>query len=220
MDIQGAIFDMDGTLIDSLGVWDVLWETFGEKYKNDRTFRPDPVTAKAVRTLDLIDGMDLLHKNCGIGRDGQDLYDTLRTVCESYYVTEVRLKDGVKEYLSYLKEKGVRICIASASPRWLVEISVSHFGLAPYIEKIFCCNDIRKGKEHPDIYYLAQDFLGTPKETTWIFEDSITALETAHGAGFHTVGIFDRHGFNPERLEAVSTVYLGEGASYTALIEN
>ena len=73
MEIRGAIFDMDGTLVDSLGLWDILWTQLGLQFFNDETFRPDKAIEKAIRTLTLQDGMLLLHQACGVGASGEVL---------------------------------------------------------------------------------------------------------------------------------------------------
>ena len=60
MDIKVAIFDMDGTLVDSLMLWEMLWSTFGERYLNDKSFAPSIEDDKKVRTLTLKDAMHIL----------------------------------------------------------------------------------------------------------------------------------------------------------------
>ena len=71
MNIKAAIFDMDGTLVDSLMLWDVLWSTFGDKYLNDKSFSPSVEDDKKVRTLTLKDAMLLIHNNYKLGESGE-----------------------------------------------------------------------------------------------------------------------------------------------------
>jgi beta-phosphoglucomutase-like phosphatase (HAD superfamily) len=87
------------------------------------------------------------------------------------------------------------------------------------MEGIVSCTDTGIGKEEPDVFIRAHEFLGTPKEETWVFEDSIVALDSATRAGFNTVGVYDRYGFDLERLGKLSTVYLDENMTYRDLIE-
>ena len=217
MVVKGAIFDMDGTLVDSLGIWDVIWERLGERFAGDKDFRPDAVTEKAIRTSTLFDGMVLLHEKCGIGRDGMELYTVANSICENFYIEEVELKDGVREFLDHCLEKGVKMCVASATARPLIDIVMKKFELDRYFPKIFSCAEIEKGKEHPDIFIKAHEYLGTPKESTWIFEDSIVSLETATRAGYKTVGVYDKYNFNLDKVEQISTEYIGEGDSLARL---
>ena len=109
MKINGAIFDMDGTLIDSLMFWDVLWRKLGVYYRNDPTFRPDAVTEKAVRTLSLLEAMELLHKACNIGESGEALWRMATEMCVDFYAHEVQIKDGVLDFLEHLKQKNVHL---------------------------------------------------------------------------------------------------------------
>ena len=218
MKITGAIFDMDGTLVDSLGFWDILWAALGEKYNNDKSFRPDPITEKAVRTLPLYDAMCLVHKSCGLGESGDEVFRTTDQMLKDFYAETVELKPGALEFLEHLKSRGVKMCVASATAPHLINVLMEKFGLSRFFPRIISCSDVGKGKEHPDVFIFAHDFLGTEKETTWIFEDSIVALETATKAGYKTVGIYDKYNFGIDRVKEISTVYIGEDDILSRLI--
>lgn len=218
MKITGAIFDMDGTLADSLSFWDVIWKRLGEKYLSDPTFRPDPVTEKGVRTVTLYDGMALVHKNCRIGSSADEVFEVADKMLKDFYRETVPLKPGVKEFLDHLKARGVKMCIASATAPHLIDVLMKKFSLDEYFPRLFSCNDIGKGKEHPDIFIAAHEYLGTDKDSTWVFEDSITALETSKKAGYKIVGIYDKNNFGLDRVAEISDVYIGEGDSLARLI--
>lgn len=218
MKISGAIFDMDGTLVDSLMIWDVLWERLGVKYKNDATFRPEPMTEKEVRTVPLLEAMELVHQNCKIGESGAALWQFATDMCADFYANEVLLKPDVVAFLEHLKRCGVKMCIASATAPDLLNLVIKRYRLDDYFSKIFSCSEIGKGKEHPDVFDAAAAFLGTSKESTWVFEDSFVALQTAKRAGYHTVGIYDRYNFNLDRMPEVSDEYIASGETLKRLI--
>lgn len=218
MNITGAIFDMDGTLADSLGFWDLLWKNLGEKYFNNTAFRPDTITEKAVRTATLRDAARVIHENCKIGKTHEEVTKTVEDMIANYYENTVQLKPGVIEFLEHLKKKGVKMCIASATSLHFLTVLMKKFRLDRYFSRIISCNDVGKGKEYPDVFIYAHDFLGTPKESTWIFEDSIVAIETALKAGYQTVGIYDKFNFELDRVKEISTVYIGKENSLAELI--
>jgi HAD superfamily hydrolase (TIGR01509 family) len=210
---------MDGTLVDSLGFWEALWKSLGEKYLGDPTFIPDPVTQKGVRTSTLYDAMSLVHQNCGIASSTDELFQYVEDMLFRYYRDTVCLKSGVREFLEYLKKRGVKMCVATATAPNLVDVLMKKFGLDEFFPKVISCNDVGKGKEHPDVFIKANEYLGTPKEQTWIFEDSCVALETAAKEGYSTVGIFDKHNFGAEEVENICTVFIGENDSLRLLIK-
>ena len=218
MKISGAVFDMDGTLVDSLMLWDVLWERLGVKYLNDKTFRPDPITEKEVRTLPLLAAMELVHQNCKIGESGEALWRFATDMCASFYANDVEMKPEVINFLEHLRNSGVKMCVASATARDLLELVMKRHRLDRYFSKIFSCSEIGKGKEFPDVFDAAAAYLGTPKESTWVFEDSFVALQTAKRAGYHTVGIYDQYNFNLDRMPEVSDEYIAKGETLGSLI--
>ncbi len=105
MKIKAAIFDMDGTLIDSLMLWDMLWSTFGYKYLGNKDLSSED--DKKVRTLTLKDAMDLIHTNYGLGKNGEELLALANNIMCDFYTNKVELKKGVSEFLEYCKATGV-----------------------------------------------------------------------------------------------------------------
>ncbi len=219
MKFKGAIFDMDGTLVDSLGVWEVIWERMGQAFGLGPGFRPAPEDDKKVRTMLMIEAMELIHQKYHMGKSGQELLDFGNAVTVRFYRDELEPKAGVLNYLAYLKEQGVPMCVASATAPDLVQVAVKRCGIDRYIDTFISCADVGKGKEEPDVFLEALKHLGTPKEETCVFEDSYVALKTASDAGFLTVGIHDPHTFDHDKLEKAATVYIAEGETLERLIK-
>ena len=219
MKIQGAIFDLDGTLVDSLMFWDMGWRRIGEKYLNDGSFRPDPATDKAVRTTHLLEAMTIVHQNCGIAESGEELCNFVEGLIVDFYTNVVKVKQGVFEFLEHLSQKGVKMCVASATSSNLVWLAMKSTGIDKYFDKVFSCSELGKGKECPDVYIAAHEYLGTPKDSTWVFEDSVLALETAVKAGFHTVGIYDKYNFAHDRISEMADFFIDNGETLKKLIE-
>ena len=218
MDIKAAIFDMDGTLVDSLKVWNVLWAKAGEKYLGDPQFLPSAEDDKKVRTLTLKDAMALIHANYELAESADALFKYATQVMIDFYNEEVELKDGVLAFLEHCKSHGVKMCIASATAPDLIELALRHCGIEAYFSKIFSCGTIGKGKSEPDVFLLAADFLGEGIANTWVFEDSLVAIETAVKIGMPTVGIYDRFNFGHERLRKIATEYIDCGETLMKLV--
>ncbi|MBE6609001.1 MAG: HAD family phosphatase [Ruminococcaceae bacterium] len=218
MKIDGAIFDMDGTLVDSLYVWDFLWSELGRIYLGDDSFRPGKESDKTVRTMILDDAMEYIHKTCSIGNSGAELLETANDIILTFYKEKVELKKGAAELLGYLDERGVKMCVASATAPDLIEIALEHCKIKKYFSKIFSCREIGKGKESPDIYIAALNYLQTGAERTWVFEDSFVALDTVSKMGLHTVGIYDKNNFDNDKSEQISDLYVADGESLAKFI--
>lgn len=220
MKIKGAIFDFDGTLGDSLGYWEWQYADLSQKYNGGKKVELAPEDDKKFRTSLISDSMKLLHEKYGIGESADSLLKYVNDSIKKFYLTEVKPKEGVVEYLDYLQSKGVKMCVASATAEAELKVAIKCCGFEKYFDKVFSCSELGFGKEKPDIFLMALDYLGTDINDTWVFEDSLLALETAQKAGFKTVGIFDKNNpYTEEQIAKFSTLLIGEAKTLSRLIE-
>ena len=219
MKIKGAIFDMDGTLINSLIVWKDIWAAIADKYLDGEVGFPGEEIDRKLRTMTLLEGMDMLHSVRGIGKDGYELWEFCNILIEDFYRNRVEMKSGAMEFLKYLHENNVKMCIASASALDMVEIAVERCELGRYIPKLLSSCDYGCGKDKPDVYLVALDYLGTSIEETWVFEDSLVALKTAKGIGMPVVGIYDAYNFGQDEMKKVADYYIDDGEGLDKLID-
>jgi len=192
--IEGAIFDVDGTLLDSMSVWN----GFGERYLARYGIQTKPGFQEIIHKLSMWEAAELFRKDYGMQKSDQEIVDELNHMIEDDYLYRVKVKPGVPEFLKGLAQKGVKMCIATATDRYQVEAALKREGILSYFEAIFTCSEVGIGKQKPDIYLQAWDKLQTPKEKTWVFEDMLYAVETARQAGFPVVAIQDGNSLKDE----------------------
>ena len=203
--IKGAIFDIDGVLLDSMGIWDDL----GARYLRSLGKSPEEGLNKILFSMSMEQGAEYLKNNYDLRQSVKETVDGLGKMLEDYYFYEVLLKPGAKEVLEFLKSKNIKMAAATSSPRTHIEKALSRNGLLGYMEKIYTTSEVGVSKHSPDIYCLAADFLKTKPEEALVFEDSLYALKTAKEAGFVTVGVFDEKGeSNQAELENQADLYL------------
>lgn len=206
MKITGAIFDMDGTLLDSMGVWD----TAAEEYLSSIGVKPQENVCEEVKTMSLMQAAVYLKGKYHIDKEPEEMADGVNALIEGFYKNEVMLKPGVKEFLHRLAEHDVKMCIATATDRYLVEAAMERCGVREYFTDIFTCSEVGYGKDEPEIYEQALRRLGTQKSDTIIFEDAIHAIKTAKKAGFLVAGVRDDSEKEQETVMEISDYYIAD----------
>ena len=202
--IKGAIFDLDGTLLDSMFIWD----TIGEEYLRSLGKEPHEDLKETFMTLTLEEAAVYYREHYGVTLSVKEIVDGINAMVEQTYRTKVTLKPGISEYLAWLKENGVRMCVATVTDRYLVEETLERLGVRHYFSEIFTCAEVGFGKDKPIIYQKALEHLGTAKDETYVFEDMLFALNTAKTDGFPTVGVYDRHEAHQDELKELADYYV------------
>ena len=220
MAIQGAIFDMDGTILDSLMFWDYLWQRIGEKYMNNANFKPCEEVDKNVRTMIYTDAMKYFKDFYKSPVATDDFIRFTSSGITNFYKDIAKVKAGAMPLLAFLKSQNIKLCLASATAMPEIRFALECHGLLKYFDIVLSCADIGVGKDRPDIYLKAMQLMDLPQNEICVFEDSYVALETAKKVGFHTVGVFDRHNFDQERLKNASDIYLNASQPLDAVIND
>lgn len=202
--LKGAIFDFDGTLVDSMYIWD----TIGEDYLRSLGKEPHEDLKETFMTLTLEEAAEYYRTDYGVTLSVKEIVDGVNTMVEGIYRTRVALKQGVADFLAQLKDNGTRMCIATVTDRYLVEETLDRLGILQYFSEIFTCAEVGYGKDKPIIYRKALEHLGTTKNETYVFEDSLFALKTAKADGFTTVGVYDRHENRQDNLKNLADYYI------------
>lgn len=203
--MRAAIFDVDGTLLDSMGAW----STSGERYLKSLGYKPEENIGKKFfsMTMDMV--ADYIIENYGLEKDRELIKIEINEGMAQFYKNEVVMKDGVREYLDRLKKDGVKMVIATSTDRQLIEIALRRLNMEHYFMKIFTCTEIGKSKSHPDIFMAAKETLKEDEEHIYVFEDGLYSIETAKSLGFRIAGVYDEVSINDqEKIKELSDVYI------------
>ncbi len=212
MRIRGAIFDVDGTLLDSMFIWD----TIGETYLRSIGYEPREKLNEVFKNMSLFQAARYYRTEYGVTLSIDEIMNGVNAMLERYYRFEVSLKPGVAELLAQLQASGVKLCIATATDRYLVEAALERCGVLSCFGAIFTCNEVGHGKDEPDIFEEALRFLGTEKAETVVFDDALYAVRTAKEAGFPVAAVYDSHERSQAEVCARSDLYLED---LTQLVE-
>lgn len=216
MKITGAIFDMDGTLLNSMDYWAIA----ASEYLQSKGITPFDYEDKHF----LEDGMRVWYesavKNHGLTEPYESVSIGIYEIMDKYYNTEVKLKDGVPDMLKRLKDAGVKMCLATATDRASVERILTRLGIKDFFSEIFTAREVGLGKRHPLIYQKALEFLGTDPDTTYVFEDAYYAICTCHKYGFKVIGVYDKNVYAPlEEIVPLCNYFLYENDKYFFNVE-
>ena len=210
--IRGTIFDLDGVLLDSMGIW----EDLGARYLRRLHITPEPGLNEVLFPMSMEQGAVYLKAHYPLQQSEAEICGGIAQMLKDYYVQEVPAKPGAAALLAALAAEGIPMAAATSSPRGHVTHALQRLGLLGYFAQIFTTGEVGVSKHEPTIYLLAAQALGSAPGETTVFEDSLYALKTAKAAGFYTVGVYDADGESDQAgLKAAADLYvkeLGEAA--------
>lgn len=208
--IRGAIFDLDGTLIDSMFIWD----TIGEEYLKSLGIEPKENLAEVFRTFTLEQVAVYYRNHYNIKLSVKEIVEGINDMVAEIYSTKVVLKPGVSDFLKRLQSANVKMCIATVTDRSIVENILRRLNVRDYFSEIFTCAEVGYNKETPEIYREALKHLGTKKNETVVFEDVLHALKTAKDDGFNVAAVYDTHELKQEEMKEFSDYYITNFGSF------
>lgn len=183
----GGIFDIDGTILDSMTAWvDITNEFFVEH-------------GISVSKTDVLSYQDMSFEESlvGIHRDFlpdmsvEDMFDEFRRRAEAAYSERIPAKDGVCDYITALHRNGVKLAVASSGFDTLIIPALKRLGIYDCFSAFAYSSEVGCSKSNPDIYLLAAKRLGVPPENCTVYEDILTGIRSAKSVGFKTVAVAD-----------------------------
>lgn len=202
--IRGMIFDFDGTLLDSM----FIWETAGEVYLRSIGKEPQEDLQNALKPMSLLQSAAYIKEHYDIPMSVAEIMDGINHTVEDFYFHTVEPKSGVLEWLEELAAKDIKMCIATATDRYQVEAALTRCGMRQYFSGIFTCTEVGSGKDQPIIFRKAMEHLGTDRSSTAIVEDAVHAIRTAKADGFTTVAVYDAHEKEQQEIRELANLYL------------
>ena len=205
--IKGIIFDIDGVLLDSMGIWNDL----GARYLRSLDIDPEECLNTILFSMSMEQGADYLKNHYKLKKSIPTILNEIQDMMRNFYYNEVPAKPGASELMEFLKGNGIRMTAATSSPRSHVENALIRNKLLRYIEVIYTTGELGISKHSPDIYDKAAKYMGLKPEEILVIEDSLYALKTAKEAGYKTAGIYDKDGEkDQDGMKEAADLYITE----------
>ena len=202
--LLAIIFDADGTILDSM----YIWRELGGRYLRSIDIEPERNLAEILYPLSLEQGCMYLKERYALEQTLPEIREGVVRIIQDFYIDEVELKDGIKNFLDSMLEKNIPMVIATSGDRTLLNAALERNGIAGYFNAIFTCSELETTKQEPKIYLECAKFFGLEPHNIAVFEDSLFALETAKAAGFITFGVEDDSNIEDrERIIEIADFY-------------
>ena len=171
----GVIFDCDGTLLDSMGVWREMESEFAHRAGGELS----PTDKDRLTTMTTPEAGEFFHTKFGLGASPQEVVRMVGEYMMEFYSTRATARPGALEFVRSLFERGVRLSVASSSPMPYLLAGLSHTGFLPMLDAVVSVDDVGKPKREPAVYDRARSLMGTELS------------RTLKRAGYHTLAVYD-----------------------------
>ena len=199
--IECAVFDLDGTLLDSSWVW----EKVDEKFLGDRGFQVPDDYVDEISPLGAERAAVYTIERFGLNEDKDDIVREWIEMAKKEYATEVVCKPYAKEFLEELHKLNIKMAVATSSDRELFMKTLEREGILKYFQKIVTVDEVERGKGYPDIYEEAARRIKVNPHKCLVFEDILAGVTGASLGEFNVVAVFDEKSkHNWEKIKSIS----------------
>ncbi len=186
------IFDLDGTILDSMAMWNNLTkdylENFGFIYTED--------FGQKLTTMGLIDGAAFMNDYYNLGKDPSTIVSEMEDRIYDFYGNDVLPKDGALEILENFYSRGIPMCLGTATDERFVNVVLKRFNLKGYFNRIFTVQNTGFSKSNRVFFDLILSEISVPASDVFLFDDAIHALRAARSTGINTVAVYDINSVN------------------------
>lgn len=182
-----AIFDMDGTILDSM----TMWHTIADRYLESIGKTPREDLWDNVKRLNMIETAQYFIDEYGVQKTIEEIGVEVKELIMKFYAESLELKMGAREFLEKLNEKGIPCVLATATERSCVLACMKRLDCEKYFKEIITCLDLNTSKSSPLIFEESARRCGAKPEESVVFEDALHAIRTAHKAGFKVCAVYD-----------------------------
>lgn len=185
--IQAVIFDLDGTLVDSMWVW----EAIDQDYFKGHGLEVPADLQKRISGMSFTETADYIREHFLIPDTIEEMKEIWNRMAEEKYAREVPMKEGAYAFICNLRKLGIKTGVATSNSKHLVEIALKAQGIRNMMDSVHTACEVSHGKPEPDIYLLVAEDLGVAPEHCLVFEDIVEGIWAGKRAGMRTCAVAD-----------------------------
>lgn len=212
---EGFIFDVDGTILDSMGIW----MNIGELYLKDMGVKAEENLGEILFEMTMNQGAEYMKNKYGLQLSIEEICRGINNRVYQFYEKEAEPKPYIISFIEEAHRERIPMTVATSTDRPMIEAAFKRLKIEKYFKTILTTTEIGCGKDKPDIFMKAMEEMETTPEQTWLFEDGAYSMETAKKIGIKTIGIYDfASDGDKERVRKLSDIYIKDGTEYKNLL--
>lgn len=203
--MKGAIFDLDGTLLDSM--W--LWASLADNYLLSIGIEPPKDLGESLKDLTLREASTYMKKRFNIKKTFEEINEDMEKLLADFYGKRLQLKPYVLDILKEFNSKKIKMAIATATDEHLVTMALNRHDIKDYFEFIQTAENVGLSKSQPKYFKIAINRLGLKSEEVWVFEDALHCIVSAKKAGLKIVAVKDKSALDDlEKIKKLADIYI------------
>ncbi|MCT4688274.1 HAD family hydrolase [Vallitalea sp.] len=205
--IKAVLFDLDGTLVDSMWFWESIDIEYLGRYNIEL---PDDLQDK-IEGMSFTETAHYFKETFKIPESIEEIKKTWNDMAWDYYINKVELKTGIINFLDYLSEKDIAMGIGSSNSKDLVNVVIDKYDMGDYFTSIRTSCEVDRGKPFPDIYLKVAKDLGVKPEECLVFEDIPKGIISGKEAGMKVCTIYDDYSKNmDDKKKELADYYIND----------